>query len=104
MLIVADVGGDISPPHNETPWIQNLTVCSFSVVLVAAVWTTHGVKDLDQAVEYINDVLSTDGTVTPPRKFLFHGNWLNRAYNYDPELWLSNPVRHFQWKLQLAAR
>lgn len=24
-----------------------------------------------------------------PRKFLFHENWLDRAYNYDPKLWLS---------------
>lgn len=78
-----------------TSWISNLTVCSFSAVLVTAVATSLGVDPVREQAEYLDHVLRYDGTTSPPRKFLFHENWLDRAYSYDPDLWLSMsmPIR-----------
>lgn len=69
--------------------MHNLTVCSFSAVLVAAVATSYETDYTGEKVEYLNYVLLPDGTTTGPRDFLFHENWLDRAYGYDPKLWLS---------------
>lgn len=79
-------------PEDEISQIPNLTVCSFSASLVAAVSTLSGTKEMSQKVQYLDHVVSADGTPAPPRKFLFHENWLDRAYSYDPELWLAPPI------------
>ncbi|KAL0635159.1 hypothetical protein Q9L58_005884 [Maublancomyces gigas] len=79
-------------PDDEVSHIPKLTVCSFSAMLVAAVSTSYGTEAISQQVEYLDYVLSADGTPAPPRKFLFHENWLDRAYSYDPELSVSPPL------------
>lgn len=79
-------------PFDEISGLSNLTVCSFSAMLVAAVSTSYGTKTMDQGFEFLDYVLSADGSPPPPRKFLFHENWLNRAYSYDPELLLLSSV------------
>lgn len=74
------------------PYVHNLTVCSFSVSLVAAIATSSGAGYGAEKVEYFNYVFLPDGKMAEPRKFLFHENWLDRAYSYDPSLWSSIPV------------
>lgn len=74
------------------PYVHNLTVCSFSVSLVAAIATSSGASYGAEKVEYFNYVFLPDGKIAEPRKFLFHENWLDRAYSYDPSLWSSIPV------------
>lgn len=72
----------------------DLTICSLSAILVAAVATSYGTFNFDEKVEYLDHVFLPDGTSAPPRKFLFHENWLDRAYSYDPDLWLSQSFLH----------
>lgn len=81
-------------PDDELSFIYNLTVCSFSAVLVAAVATSYGDNPKGEKLKLFDHVFRPDGTTAPPRKFLFHENWLDRAYSYDPDLWLSNSVLH----------
>lgn len=71
-------------------FMHALVVCSFSAVLVDAVATSYGTDYTGEKVEYLNHVLLTNGTTASPRKLLFHENWLDRAYGYDPGLWLSD--------------
>lgn len=79
-------------PDDNVVYMYNLTVCSFSAVLVTAIATSYSDFIDDEKVEYLGQVFRADGTTAPPRRFLFHQNWLDRAYNYDPDLWLSQPT------------
>lgn len=74
------------------PWISNLTVCSFSAVLVTGVATSLGSNPQREQVDYLDHVIRLDDTIAPPRKFLFHENWLDRAFSYDPALWLAQSI------------
>lgn len=76
-------------PLERAPYMHNLTVCSYSASLVAAIAIFYGTGYTDGKVEYFNHVLLRDGKTAEPRKFLFHEYWLDRAYSYDPKLWLS---------------
>lgn len=78
-------------PLERASYMHNLTVCSFSASLVAAMATSYGTDYTAEKVEYFNYVLLPDGRTAEPRKFLFHENWLDRAYSYDPDLWRSVP-------------
>lgn len=60
-------------------------------MLVTAIASSYSNYIADEKVEYLGHILREDGTTIPPRRFLFHHNWLHRAYNYDHELWLSQP-------------
>lgn len=78
-------------PLDHSSTMPNLTVCSFSAVLVSALATTYGTELISQSIIY-HDYVSTNGTTLPPRRFLFHENWLDRAYSYDPTLSLSDAI------------
>lgn len=78
-------------PPEHALFMHNLTICSFSATLVAAMATSYGTDYTAEKVEYFDYVMLPDGKTAKPRKFLFHENWLDRAYNYDPNLWLSGP-------------
>lgn len=78
-------------PLGHASFMYNLTVCSFSVTLVAAIATSYGADYTAEKVEYFDYILLPDGKTAEPRKFLFHENWLDRAYGYDPNLRLLEP-------------
>lgn len=70
----------------EGRFTYGLTVCSFSGMLVAAVSTSYGVLYSAEQVEYLDHVVLANGSTAPPRKLLFHKNWLDRAYGFDPNV------------------
>lgn len=72
-------------------FMYNLTVCSFSGALVAAIATTYGVQNVAEYVGYLDHVLLANGSTAPPRKLLFHENWLDRAYGLDPAFHHTKP-------------
>lgn len=80
------------PPGVQDSMMPNLTVCSFSAALVAATTTTFGEDNVSQDLEFHDYLFSSNGTKVRPRKFLFHENWLDRAYSYDSALWLADSI------------
>lgn len=84
-------------PAESAPFMFNLTVCSFSAELVAAIGTSYGTDYTAEKVKYFDYILLPDGKTAKPRKFLFHENWLDRAYSYDPELWTSLPFTNLSF-------
>lgn len=79
-------------PDDQLSGMPNLTVCSFSASLIAATATSYGYENERSTFIYHDFVYSSQGTKLPPRKFLFHENWLDRAYGYDPTIWLTDSV------------
>ncbi|KAL0633005.1 hypothetical protein Q9L58_008111 [Maublancomyces gigas] len=79
-------------PAGRESMMPNLTVCSFSAVLLAATATELGTEYVSRSLEFHNFVFNSNGTTSPPRKFLFHENWLDRAYGFDPSIWLSDSI------------
>lgn len=68
-------------PSSENPFVLfDLTVCSFSGVLVAGMGTAPGARDTPQKIELFDYALRSNGSRAKPRKFLFHENWLDYAH------------------------
>lgn len=103
-------------PDDELSMMPILTVCSFSASLIAATATAYGSEHYSRNLIYHDYVYSSNDTKLPPRKFLFHENWLDRAYGYDPAIWLTDsfpnaaglnttpftdgtPFRDFSWTI-----
>lgn len=79
--------------HSEDSSMKpNLTVCSFTANLVAATGNRYLSESLSTRFLYYDFAYSSNGTKLPPRKFLFYENWLDRAYSYDPTIWLTDSV------------
>lgn len=67
-----------------------LIVCSFSAAIVSGIATSFGIFYTGEGFEYFNHIVLPDGGTAEPRKFLFHENWLDRAYAYSHKLWQAN--------------
>lgn len=65
----------------------DLIVCSFSGALVAGIGSSFGTRSVFEKIEYFNYSIQSDGKMAGPREFLFHENWLDRAYAIGGELW-----------------
>lgn len=76
---------DLVFENGETSF--NLTVCTFSGALVSGIGTALGTHFASEKIEYFNYALTPNGTQAPPRRILFHENWLDRAYAVDGEQW-----------------
>lgn len=81
-------------PDDQLSRMPNLTVCSFSASLIAATATLSGYEPDSTSLIYHDYVYSSQGNKLPPRKFLFHENWLDRAYSYDPTIWITDSYLH----------
>ncbi|KAL0632694.1 hypothetical protein Q9L58_008415 [Maublancomyces gigas] len=68
----------------------SLTVCSFSAAIVSGIATSFGTFYTGENFEYFNHIVLPDGGIAEPRKFLFHENWLDRAYAYSHKSWQAN--------------
>lgn len=61
-----------------------LSVCSFSAELVSGIGTATGLHNTPDKVEYFDHILLHDGSTIPPRKILFHEDWIDIGYFVSP--------------------
>lgn len=62
---------------------HELIVYSFAGELVSGIATSFDGLFTGEKIEYFDYVVLPDGGIAEPRKFLFHENWLDRAYAYN---------------------
>lgn len=61
----------------------NLTVCTYSAIIVSGIGTAPGAYDTPTKVQYFDHVVLQNGSFISPRRILFHENWLDYAYYID---------------------
>lgn len=61
--------------------VFDLSVCSFSAMLVSGIGSTTGNHTTPNSITYLPHITLSNGTTTPPRQLLFHSNWLDFAYS-----------------------